>query len=160
MTMERFIFRSPMPAPAKAVLDWHCRPGAFERLSPPWETVRVLERKGGIEDGGRVVLAVRAGVSGAAGWPSIATMNRVVNSATSKPKARSRIGDTAIALRPTDRKAPSWKMTLSTLCRSGAWEVCSVDCSSAESLNGCFATVTGSQPVIFQSTKDIGETDP
>ena len=58
MTMERFIFRSPMPAPAKAVLDWHCRPGAFERLSPPWETVRVLERKGGIEDGGRVVLAV------------------------------------------------------------------------------------------------------
>lgn len=61
MTMERFIFRSPMPAPAKAVLDWHCRPGAFERLSPPWETVRVLERKGGIEDGGRVVLAVRAG---------------------------------------------------------------------------------------------------
>jgi uncharacterized protein len=61
MTMERFIFRSPMPAPAAAVLDWHCRPGAFERLSPPWEAVRVLEREGGIEDGGRVVLAVRAG---------------------------------------------------------------------------------------------------
>jgi uncharacterized protein len=61
MTMERFIFRSPMPAPAAAVLDWHCRPGAFERLSPPWENVRVLERTGGIEDGARVVLAVRAG---------------------------------------------------------------------------------------------------
>ncbi len=61
MTIQRFVFRSPMPASAQAVLDWHGRPGAFERLSPPWETVRVLERKGGIEDGGSVVLAVRTG---------------------------------------------------------------------------------------------------
>lgn len=53
MTLQRFIFRSPMPASAEAVLEWHGRPGAFERLSPPWESVRVLERNGGIEDGGR-----------------------------------------------------------------------------------------------------------
>ena len=61
MTSEHFIFRSPMPASAKALFAWHCRPGAFERLCPPWEPVKVLERKGGVEKGGRVVLAVRAG---------------------------------------------------------------------------------------------------
>jgi len=50
-----------MPASAETVFDWHCRPGAFERLSPPWEAVKVLERSGGAQDGGCVVLAVRAG---------------------------------------------------------------------------------------------------
>lgn len=61
MTFEHFVFRSPMPASAETVFAWHSRPGAFERLSPPWEAVRVLEQQGGIENGGRVVLAVRAG---------------------------------------------------------------------------------------------------
>lgn len=61
MKLEHFVFRSPMPASADSVFDWHCRPGAFERLSPPWESVVVLERTGGVEDGGRVVLAMRVG---------------------------------------------------------------------------------------------------
>lgn len=61
MKLEHFVFRWPMPASADSVFAWHCRPGAFERLSPPWEAVKVLERTGGIDDGGRVVLAVRAG---------------------------------------------------------------------------------------------------
>jgi uncharacterized protein (TIGR01777 family) len=39
---------------------WHARPGAFERLVPPWERVRVVERRGGLADG-RVVLEVRQG---------------------------------------------------------------------------------------------------
>lgn len=59
--MNRFVLRSPMPVSAETVFNWHCRPGAFERLTPPWEAVRVLEQTGGIADGGRVVLAVRAG---------------------------------------------------------------------------------------------------
>ena len=61
MILEHLVFRSPMPASADSVFAWHCRPGAFERLSPPWESVKVLDRTGGVEDGGRVVLAVRAG---------------------------------------------------------------------------------------------------
>jgi len=44
-----------------AVWTWHTRPGAFERLTPPWEQVRVLERTGGIENGARVVLEVQLG---------------------------------------------------------------------------------------------------
>ncbi|HSP97527.1 MAG TPA: TIGR01777 family oxidoreductase [Candidatus Dormibacteraeota bacterium] len=50
-----------MAAPAAAVFRWHERPGAFERLTPPWERVRVVERQGGIEDGGRLVLRMGAG---------------------------------------------------------------------------------------------------
>jgi uncharacterized protein (TIGR01777 family) len=51
--------RVRLPVPAGAAFEWHERPGAFERLSPPWERVEVVERSGGIRDGGRVVL--RAG---------------------------------------------------------------------------------------------------
>jgi uncharacterized protein (TIGR01777 family) len=49
---------SRLPFPAEAAFAWHERPGAFERLTPPWEQVRVLERTGGIEDGARTVLRV------------------------------------------------------------------------------------------------------
>ena len=45
-----------LPFPAEAVFAWHARPGAIERLTPPWEHVQVIERSGGIEDGGRVVM--------------------------------------------------------------------------------------------------------
>ena len=48
-------------SPVDEVWQWHIRPGAFERLTPPWERVRVLERSGGIENGARVVLEVRLG---------------------------------------------------------------------------------------------------
>ena len=45
-----------LPVSATEAFDWHAREGAFERLSPPWRPVRVLERRGGIEDGARVLL--------------------------------------------------------------------------------------------------------
>lgn len=51
-----------LPFPTESVFAWHERPGAFERLTPPWERVRVLEHTGGIEDGARVVLRVGAPV--------------------------------------------------------------------------------------------------
>lgn len=60
MNRQRFLFRTPMPAPAETVFAWHTRPGAFQRLAPPWESVRVVEQTGGLEDG-RVALVVRAG---------------------------------------------------------------------------------------------------
>jgi uncharacterized protein (TIGR01777 family) len=49
-----------LPFSAETVFAWHARPGALERLTPPWEHVRVIERSGGIEDGGRVVMKVGA----------------------------------------------------------------------------------------------------
>ncbi len=39
---------------------WHERPGAFERLAPPWQDVRVVSRRGGIRDGATVSLDVKA----------------------------------------------------------------------------------------------------
>ena len=40
---------------------WHTRPGAFERLVPPWEHLRVLSRYGGIADGGRLRMQITRG---------------------------------------------------------------------------------------------------
>jgi uncharacterized protein (TIGR01777 family) len=58
---ELFVRRSRLDAPAAEVFHWHARPGALERLTPPWERLRVLERSGGIEDGARVVLRMGRG---------------------------------------------------------------------------------------------------
>ena len=48
-------------APADEVWAWHTRPGALERLTPPWETVTVLEPGRGIAEGSRVVLRMEIG---------------------------------------------------------------------------------------------------
>ena len=61
MRTEVFIRRAHIPAPAAEVFAWHTRPGAFERLTPPWESVEIIERSGGIENGGRVVLRMGLG---------------------------------------------------------------------------------------------------
>jgi len=47
--------------PVEDVFAWHTRPRAFERLSPPWESVRVLEKDGEMWEGGRVLLGLRKG---------------------------------------------------------------------------------------------------
>lgn len=47
-----------MPVPASELFAWHERPGAFERLNPPWAPVRVVARQGGIRDGARVTVRV------------------------------------------------------------------------------------------------------
>ena len=54
--MGALTFRLALPTPAAEGFAWHERDGAFERLSPPWRPVRVIERTGGIRDGARVVL--------------------------------------------------------------------------------------------------------
>jgi len=58
MPTYTFSRRSRIASPAAALFEWHKRPGAFERLSPPWEKVRVLERSGGIGPGDRLVVLV------------------------------------------------------------------------------------------------------
>jgi uncharacterized protein (TIGR01777 family) len=59
--MDRVSRRSPMPVPVEALWAWHLRPGALERLMPPWDRVRVVARTGGVENGARVTLAVPVG---------------------------------------------------------------------------------------------------
>jgi hypothetical protein len=53
-----FVATTRIAASAEAVFDWHEAPGAFERLTPSRERVRVLRHEGGIRDGARVSLLV------------------------------------------------------------------------------------------------------
>ena len=55
--MNTFTASSSLGVSADVLFDWHSRPGAFERLTPPWAPVQ-LEQFEGIEAGDRAVLRV------------------------------------------------------------------------------------------------------
>lgn len=55
-----FVHTSTMPVPAERLAAWHFRPGALERLLPPWARVRVLSAHG-IAEGSRTVLQISIG---------------------------------------------------------------------------------------------------
>ncbi|NCW44300.1 MAG: TIGR01777 family protein [Gemmatimonadaceae bacterium] len=59
--MVEFHKRIRVPVPVAALFAWHERPGAFLRLSPPWDKPEVVSHVGGIRDGARVELRVHAG---------------------------------------------------------------------------------------------------
>ena len=61
MTQGHFRYASHFPCTAREIYDWHNRPGALERLIPPWENTRVIKRVGSIDPGGEVVLRLHAG---------------------------------------------------------------------------------------------------
>lgn len=60
--MSRLEFRklSRLDAPLEEVRRWHGRPGALERLLPPWIPARVL-RSGGVEPGSRAEIRLGVG---------------------------------------------------------------------------------------------------
>jgi len=61
--MTVFLHSSRMPAPVEDLAAWHFRPGALDRLIPPWERVRVLGTFGGVAEGSIAELELRlAGV--------------------------------------------------------------------------------------------------
>jgi ligand-binding SRPBCC domain-containing protein len=52
------VYRSRIPAPPADVLAWHGNPCVFERLTPPWKNVRVVEAQDTIAPGDRKHLRV------------------------------------------------------------------------------------------------------
>ncbi len=56
-----FKYKSSYPCTATELYTWHSRPGALERLLPPWEKTTILSKEGGIDPGGRVVLKIHNG---------------------------------------------------------------------------------------------------
>ncbi len=56
VTMPVYRKRSLLDAPVREVFDWHERPGAFERLVPPWNEAELLEAPRSLRDGERAVL--------------------------------------------------------------------------------------------------------
>jgi uncharacterized protein len=59
--MAEFRKRVRVPVPVTQLFAWHERPGAFIRLSPPWDRPEVVSHVGGIRDGARVELKVYTG---------------------------------------------------------------------------------------------------
>jgi uncharacterized protein (TIGR01777 family) len=55
--MPIFEWRSVVPTSADEVFAYHARPGAFRRLAPPWQKMKVLEDSGDVT-GGRVAFDV------------------------------------------------------------------------------------------------------
>ncbi|MFZ5572982.1 MAG: TIGR01777 family oxidoreductase [Thermodesulfobacteriota bacterium] len=62
MAEQIFTKTSRIEALPQTVFQWHVRPGALERLTPPWESVTMLEKTGqGIETGARVRFRIKTG---------------------------------------------------------------------------------------------------
>lgn len=55
------VVKSAYPVAPDELFAWHARPGALERLTPPWERVRVLGDGYELREGSEVVLETRTG---------------------------------------------------------------------------------------------------
>ncbi|MCB9883637.1 MAG: TIGR01777 family protein [Planctomycetes bacterium] len=60
MSEHHFQRSVDLPVSSQEAYDWHARPGAFERLLPPWQGLRV-ERAPRVEEGFEAVFRVRIG---------------------------------------------------------------------------------------------------
>lgn len=61
MSVSTFERSVRIERPAAEVFAWHERPGAFQRLAPPWQKLQVLSQAGGIRDGAKVSLRTQIG---------------------------------------------------------------------------------------------------
>ncbi len=59
--MPTFVRQSALPVGASALAAYHERPGALERLVPPWERVEVRSRTGDVYEG-RAEMVIRSGL--------------------------------------------------------------------------------------------------
>ena len=57
--MATFQQKLTLPVPAEKLFQWHERSGAFERLCPPWDPVKILHKDDHIRDGAEVRLQVK-----------------------------------------------------------------------------------------------------
>ena len=58
--MPFFEKSSELPVSAEDAFAWHCRPGAFQRLAPPWESIELLSSEG-VAEGSRAVIRMKFG---------------------------------------------------------------------------------------------------
>ena len=60
----KFVKETRIAATPERVFAFHESPGALKRLTPPWETVEILEDGGSIRPGSRVVMRTKVGPIG------------------------------------------------------------------------------------------------
>lgn len=58
--MPTFEKSSELPVSAEEAFAWHCRPGAFLRLAPPWESIELLSSDG-VAEGSRATIRMKIG---------------------------------------------------------------------------------------------------
>lgn len=56
MNTRSFIKKSPLPFSAEALFSWHTRPGAIQRLTPPWVHMEIEDASEGVAPDTRVYL--------------------------------------------------------------------------------------------------------
>ena len=54
MAPTTFSWKSTLPFPVRDVFAWHTRPGAFDRLNPPWRPVTIIQAPSSLESGSQV----------------------------------------------------------------------------------------------------------
>jgi hypothetical protein len=129
-----------LAVPRQAAFDWHTYPGAFERLSPPWQPARIESRAGkGLAPGATVTLRVKVGpfwlpwVAEHGEWdPGYMFSDRQVTG-------------------PFTR----WEHRFAINCHWVTWG-CLAAIMLGPRLIVCFRIVTGSQRVILLGTRNIG----
>ena len=60
-SLQHTCFRTELPVSRAEAFHWHERPGALDRLLPPWEKVQVLKRANDIHVGSQVEFLTRLG---------------------------------------------------------------------------------------------------
>jgi uncharacterized protein (TIGR01777 family) len=68
MVDQRLTRRSEVAVSVEELFAWHERPGAFERLTPPWEATEVVRTDGSLQAGAQVVLRTRLAGPIAPSW--------------------------------------------------------------------------------------------
>ena len=61
LTFER---ETILPVAQQDALTWHARPGAFQRLSPPWQAIELVKSNDGIGAGATLIMKLLLGPIG------------------------------------------------------------------------------------------------
>lgn len=75
---------SSVDHPIETVFAWHERPGAVQRLTPPWQPVRLIEEAGSLADG-KMVVGLRGGIRWRARYGGYGPPYRFVDDLVSLP---------------------------------------------------------------------------
>lgn len=61
LTVQQFVASTVLPVNAAEAFEYHDRPGALERLIPPWQSVQIESNDGSLKPGSTVVMKVNLG---------------------------------------------------------------------------------------------------
>lgn len=153
MNLQTYTRSVRLPVSAKEIFQWHERPGALQRLIPPWESVRVTHNDGGVQDGARVELVNRMGPFRLRWIAEHHGYESGVNFATRKSPVRSHTGFIRITLRLPMTVRLFWKTLSTTSCPVDSSAGCLPGASFTGRLIACSNTAIAQQSKIWPHTQ-------